>query len=397
MKMRRLFAGVALAAMVAATAAAGEKSIKIGVLGDQAGPYSDVGGPGAVFAVQMAIQDFGGQVLGKPIEVISADMANKPDVAATIAQRWFDTQDVDLIVDVPVTSVALAVQTIARAKKKIVLHTAAASSILTGDQCSPYSVHWMDDTTSLSVGTAQAVVAAGGSRWYFLTPDYTFGTVMQKAAEETIAKAGAQAVGSVRFPLGTNDYSSFLLRASSTNANIFAMGTVGNDTVTAIKQASEFGLTQNNRKIVVFLMFLTEIHAIGTKAAAGLYVTDGFYWNENDATRAWSKRYFEKMKKMPTKSQANAYAAVTHYLKAVKAAGTDDSTKVRAKMSEMPADYFTKAATIRQNGRVVYDLTLYEVKSPAESKEPWDLLKPAKTLPGKDAFGATDPGPCMLK
>jgi branched-chain amino acid transport system substrate-binding protein len=389
-----LIAALLAASLAAAPAGAGETSIKIGVLGDQNGPYADLGGPGSVMAARMAAEDFGGKVLGKPIEIIYADMANKADVAASIAQRWFDTQGVDAIADVPVTSVALAVQSIARAKKKVLLITGAASSVLTGAQCSPYTIHWMDDTTALSVGTARAVVAAGGKRWFFLTPDYAFGAAMQKAAEETIAKNGAEAVGSVKFPLGAQDYSSFLLRADGSTANIFAMGTVGGDTVTAIKQAGEFGLTQKNRKIVVFLMFLPEVHAIGLQSAKGLYVTDGFYWDADAASRAWSKRYFERMKKMPSKSQANTYAAVMHYLKAVQAAGTDDAAAVSAKMKEMKADYFGRGATIRQNGRVVYDLTLYEVKAPSESKYAWDYLKPVRTLTGAEAFGETDPGAC---
>ncbi len=397
MNWKCLFASLLLAPLMAGTAAGGETSIKIGVLGDQGGPYADLGGPGSVLAARMAAEDFGGEVLGKPIEIVYADMQNKPDVAASITQRWFDTQGVDAITDVPLTSVALAVQSIARTKKKVLLITGAASAVLTGAQCSPYTVHWMDDTTALSVGTARAVVAAGGKRWFFITPDYAFGAAMQKAAEDALAATGAETVGSVKFPLGTPDYSSFLLRADGSTANIFALGTVGGDTVTAIKQAGEFGLTQKNRKIVVFLMFLPEVHAIGLKSAQGLYVTDGFYWDADEKTRTWSKRYFEQMKKMPSKSQANTYAAVMHYLKAMQAAGTDDSAAVSAKMKEMKADYFGHEATIRKNGRVVYDLTLYEVKSPDEAKYAWDYLKPVRTLPGKEAFGETEPGDCTVQ
>jgi branched-chain amino acid transport system substrate-binding protein len=384
-------------ALVSTQAFAGEKMIKIGVLGDESGPYSDLGGPGSVMAAQMAADDYGGKVLGKPIKIVSADMQNKPDVASSIARRWFDVEGVDAIADVPLTSVALAVQSVAREKKKILLITGAASADLTGKACSPYTVHWMDDSRALSVGTGHAVVAAGGKRWFFLTPDYAFGAAMERAASAAVVAAGGTVDGSTKFPLGTPDYSSFLLTAGSSPATIFGLSTVGGDTVTAVKQAAEFGLTQNNRKIVVFLMFLPEVHAIGLGAAHGLYITDGFYWDENEQARTWSKRYFERMKKMPSKSQANTYAAVSNYLKALDAAKTEDADAVSKQMKTAPANYFGKPAVIRQTGRVAYDLTVYEVKKPDESRYPWDYYKPIQKVTAEEAFGPDVPGECVMR
>jgi branched-chain amino acid transport system substrate-binding protein len=395
--MKRLLTLGIAAMLVGSPALAGERSIKIGVLGDESGPYSDLGGPGSVLAAQMAADDYGGRVLGKPIEIVSADMQNKPDIASSIARRWFDVEGVDAIADVPLTSVALAVQSVAREKKKILLITAAASADLTGKACSPYTVHWMDDTRALSVGTGRAVVAAGGKQWFFLTPDYAFGAAMERAASAAVVAAGGTVVGNAKFPLGTADYSSYLLAAGSSPATIFGLSTVGGDTVTAVKQAAEFGITQNDRKIVVFLMFLPEVHAIGLASAHGLYITDGFYWDENDKARAWSKRFFERMRKMPSKSQANTYAAVTNYLKALDAAKTDDADAVSKQMKTTPADYFGKRAIIRQTGRVVYDLTVYEVKKPDESQYPWDYYKPVRKVSAEEAFGPDVPGECILK
>ena len=381
--------------LTASTAFAGERAIKIGVIGDQSGPFADLGGRGSIVAAQMAAEDHGGRALGKPIEIISADMQNKPDVASSITRQWFDVENVDMVTDVPLTSVALAVQNIAREKKKVVFITGAASADLTGRACSPYSVHWMDDTRALSVGTANAVVAAGGKNWFFMTPDYAFGAAMEQAAGQAIVAAGGKISGSAKFPLSTADYSSYLIRGAASDATIFGLSSVGGDTVNAVKQAAEFGLTRNNRKIAVFLMFLPEVHAIGLQQAQGLDITDGFYWDENEQTRAWSKRYFERMGRMPSKSQGNTYASVRHYLKAVEAAKTDDSTAVSAQIRQLPADYFGKQARVRKNGRVVYDLTLYEVKAPGDSKYPWDYQKPIRTLSGTEAFGATEPGDCV--
>ena len=395
--MKLTCAVTVLAILAGGPAYAGDKAIRIGVLGDQSGVYADLGGPGAVLAAQMAADDYGGKALGKPIEIISADLLNKPDVAAAIAGRWYDVEGVDAITDVPLTSVALAVQNISREKKKVLLITAAASADLTGKACSPYTIHWMDDTSALSVGTARAVVAAGGNKWFFLTPDYAFGTAMERAATAAITAAGGTIVGSAKFPLGTPDYSSFLLTANSSPANIFALSTVGGEIITAVKQSAEFGLTQNNRKMVVFLMFIQEVNAIGLKAAQGLYITDGFYWDQDEQTRAWSRRFFARMNKMPSKSQANTYAAVMNYLKALDAAKSDDAATVMRQMKSTKADCFGKPVSIRQNGRVAYDLTVYEVKSPAESKYPWDYYTPVRKVSADEAFGTDGAGECPLK
>ncbi len=383
----RLYLTVAVCIVMAGSAAASESGIRIGVLGDQSGPFKDIGGAGAVLAAQMAIEDFGGTVLGKPITVVIGDTQNKPDIAGLIARKWFDVEQVDAIVDLPVTSVAMAVQSIARDKKKIVLQTAAASAELTQKACSPYSVHWTDDTNALAIGTSQAVIAAGGKTWFFLTPDYSFGAFMEMTASNTIRTNGGKVVGAVKFPFGTPDYSSYLLTADASKADVFALSTVGGDTLNAMKQASEFRLTQGGQKIVVFNMFINEIDALGLSSAKGLYLTDGFYWDENEMTRAWSKRFFDKMKKMPSKSQANTYAATMHYLRAIKESGSDDARIVAEKMRSLPGDYFGKHAYIRQNGRVVYDLKLYEAKSPGESRYPWDYLKPLRKIDGEQAFG----------
>jgi len=371
----------------AGLAVAGETKIRIGVLGDQSGPFSDIGGAGAVLAARMAAADFGGTVLGRPIEVLSGDTQNKPDIAATIARRWFDVEGVDTIVDLPVTSVAMAVQFIGRDRKRVVLQTAAASAELTQKGCSPYSVHWTDDTNALAIGATQAIIANGGRTWFFLTPDYSFGAFMEKAASDVVKSEGGVVVGGTKFPFGTPDYSSYLLTAAGSKAQVFALSTVGGDTLNAMKQAHEFGLTRDGPRIVVFNIFINEVNALGLNASKGLYLTSGFYWDENEKTRAWARRFFEVMKRMPNKTQANTYAAVFHYLRAVKEAGTDDAAAVAAKMRKLVGDYFGKSAHIRNNGRVVYDLTLYETKTPAESKYPWDYLKAVRAIEGERAFG----------
>ena len=394
--MRLISMLIMLIALAGTQALAGEKAIRIGVLGDQSGvlgsrrPRRGAGRP-----------DGGGRLWREGARQADRDhlrrFAQQARRRCRHRGRWYDVEGVDAITDVPLTSVALAVQNISREKKKVLLITAAASADLTGKACSPYTVHWMDDTSALSVGTARAVVAAGGNKWFFLTPDYAFGAAMERAATAAITAAGGTVVGSAKFPLGTPDYSSFLLTANSSPANIFALSTVGGETVTAVKQAAEFGLTQNNRKMVVFLMFLQEVNAIGLKAAQGLYITDGFYWDENEQTRAWSRRFFARMNKMPSKSQANTYAAVTNYLKALDAAKSDDAATVMRQMKSTKADYFGKPVSIRQNGRVAYDLTVYEVKSPAESKYPWDYYKPVRKVSADEAFGPDNAGECTVK
>jgi branched-chain amino acid transport system substrate-binding protein len=303
-------------------------------------------------------------------------------------------EGVDAIADLPVTSVAFAVQDLAREKKKVLLINAAAADELTGEACSPYTIHWQDDSRALSVGTTQAVLASGLKRWLFLTPDYAWGQLMEAAATRTIRENGGTVVGSLKFPLGISDYSSALLAAEASKAEVYATGTVGNDTLNLLKQASEFHLAHGSARIVVFQIFLPEIHSLGLAQAQGLYVTDGFYWDKNEVTRAWSRAFFARHGKMPSKSQAYTYLSVMHYLKAVQSSGADDAETVSRAMKSMPADDFGEQVRIRANGRVMYDLALYEVKSPQQSKYPWDYYRFVRAIPAAVAFGGSDRDTC---
>lgn len=395
---RRLFLGGSAAMATGARGAHASDTgpIRIGVLGDQSGITADAGGPGTVTAVKMAVTDFGGKVGERPIEVISADMLMKPDVAAQIAARWYDIEGVDVIVDLPLSSAALAVLEVARTRKKSTLVTAAATVDFTGAKCSPTNVHWIDDTYALANVAARAVVAAGGKSWFFITADYTFGTTMQADAEAAVRAAGGTVVGSVRNPIGAGDFSSYLLAASSSGANVIGLASVGGDTITAIKQAAEFGIGKGGQRLAGFLVFITDIHALGLEVAQGLYVSSGFYWNQNDASRAFSQRFMQERHVMPTKSQAASYAATVHWLKAVEAAGTTDSVVVNRQMRMAPGDFFGKPTVIRQDGRAVYDMDLYRVKAPSETKIPWDYYKPISTVLGDDAFRSVTAGGCSM-
>lgn len=370
------------------------KPVKIGVLVDEQGFASDIGGTGATLAAKMAVEDFGATVLGRPIQVVSADMQNKPDVASNIVRQWFDLDGVDMVTDIPVSSVALAVQSVAREKKKVLMISAATTTELTNAQCSPYSIHWADDTNALSVGTTKAVVEAGGKSWFFITADFAFGTAMEKAATEAIKQAGGTVVGGVKHPIGTSDFGSYLLTAQGSGAKVVALANVGADTITAIKQASEFGLPAGGQKLVGYIVFITDVHSLGLDLAQGLYVTEGFYWDQNDRTRDWSKRFLARHGKMPSKEQANTYLATLHWLKAVKEAGTTDAEAVTATMKAMPTDYFGTPGSIRKDGRVLYDLTLYQVKGKAESKGAWDYYTPIRTIPSNEAFLPLETSAC---
>jgi len=390
-----LAAGAAFAALLSTGGAlAGQTAIKIGVMIDGSGFAQDTGGTGAVTAAEMAAADYGGKALGKPIQIVSADMQNKPDVASSIARQWFDQDQVDAITDLPVSSVGLAVQQIGREKKKVLLISAAATAELTGAQCSPTSIQWADDTEALANGTAKAIVASGGKKWFFITADFAFGAAMEGAASAVIKASGGEVVGDVKHPLGTNDFSSYLLKAQASGANVIGLANVGMDSIATIRQAGEFGLTQGGQQLAGFIVFISDIHSLGLKTAQGTYVTTGFYWDDNDATRAFAKRFFEKRQRMPTKEQANTYAAVLHYLKAIDAAKTDDAEKVTAQMKAMPTDYFGRAGSIRQDGRVLYDLALYQVKKPEESKYPWDYYKKVRDIPAAEAFRPLAAGGC---
>jgi branched-chain amino acid transport system substrate-binding protein len=390
------FSAAALSTAALSAQAQTSQPVRIGVLADEAGFASDIGGKGAVLATRMAVEDFGGSVLGRPVEVLSADMQNKPDVASNIVRSWFDREGVDMVTDIPVSSVALAVQAVAREKKKVLMISAATTTELTNAQCSPYSIHWADDTASLAVGTTKAVVQSGGTSWYFITADFAFGTAMEKAATEAIKQAGGTVVGGVRHPMGTSDFGSYLLSAQGSGAKVVALANVGAETIGTIKQAGEFGLTESGQRLVGYIVFITDIHSLGLDLAKGLYVTSGFYWDKNDQTRAWAKRFFDRHGKMPTKEQANTYLAALHWLKGVKAAGTTDAEAVTAAMKAMPTDYFGTPGSIRKDGRVLYDLELYQVKSPAESKAPWDYYKQVRSIPASEAFLPIETSTCSF-
>jgi branched-chain amino acid transport system substrate-binding protein len=363
--------------------------VKIGVLNDQSGPYADLGGKGAVMAAQMAADDFGGKVLGKPIQIVGADHQNKPDIASNIVNQWLDTENVDVIADVPTSSVALAVQEITKNKNRIHLNSSAASSELTAGKCSPTGIHYAYDTYALAKGTGGTLVKEGGDSWYFITADYAFGHALEKDTSAAVVAAGGKVVGAVRHPFpGTTDFSSFLLQAQSSGAKVVGFANAGADTINSIKQAGEFGLVAGGQKLAGLLVFLSDVHSLGLKTAQGLVITDGWYWDRDDESRAWAKKFAEKHGgKMPTMVQASVYSSTTHYLKAVDAAKTDEAKAVVAKMKEMPInDFFAKNGKIREDGRMVHDMLLVQVKKPEESKGPYDYYKILRVIPGEEAF-----------
>ncbi len=361
--------------------------LKIGVLTDLAGPFADSGGAGSVLAANMAVKDFGATVLGRKIEIISGDTLNKPDVASALARKWFENEGVSAIVDLPVTPVAFAAQTVAKQLNKIVMITAAATSDFTAKACAIQSTHWSDDTHALAAGTAMELVKGGSKSWEFIAVDTAFGTALVKEASDVIVPAGGNVVGTVRHPVGALDYSSLLLQAQTSKAGIIGLATVGNDLINVIKQSKEFGLgADGSQQLVAFLVFITDIHALGPDVAKNLLVTSGFYWNSTDASRAFAQRFFAERKAMPTKTQAGVYAAVTHYLKSVAAAGTDEAAATGKKMRELPVTYFGKPASVRSDGRVVFDLDLFKVKAKAAQTAPWDYYEKVRSIPAADAF-----------
>ena len=401
-KLSALLVAGALASFAAvpgtASAQVSDDLVKIGVLNDMSGLYADLGGQGSVIAAQMAVADYGAEKKGMKVEIISADHQNKPDVGSSIARQWFDTDKVDVIVDVPTSSVALAVNQVAREKKKAMLNSGAASSDLTGKDCSPNTVHWTYDTWMLANGTGSAIVKTGGDSWFFLTADYAFGHALERDTENVVKAGGGKVVGKVRHPLNTQDFSSFLLQAQASKAKIIGLANAGGDTINSIKQASEFGITQSGQNLAGLLVFLTDVHGLGLKIAQGLILTETFYWDLNDSTRAWTKRFVEKSGgKYPTMVHAGVYGAVLHYLKAVEAGKTDDGTKTIAKMKEIPTDdpLFGKG-TIRADGRKIHPAYLFEVKKPAESKGPYDYYKLRTTIPADQAFRPLSEGNCPL-
>jgi branched-chain amino acid transport system substrate-binding protein len=397
MKIAGLSAGVAVAVMLTTTASAEISGVKIGVLNDMSGLYADIGGPGSVEAARMAIADFGGTVNGKKIELINADHQNKPDVGSAIANQWFGNDGVDAIVDVPTSSVALAVQEVARNKDKVFLISGAAASDLTGKACSPNSVHWTYDTVALANGTGGAVVKAGGDTWFFITADYAFGHALERDTAKVVEDNGGKVLGKVRAPLNTADFSSFLLQAQNSKAKIIGLANAGGDTINSIKQAGEFGIVEGGQKLAGLLVFISDIHSLGLQAAHGLQLTEAFYWDQNDDTRAWSKRFFDKTKREPTMVQAGVYGAIMHYLAAVKATNSSDGATVVKQMKATPVnDFMTKNGKIREDGTLFRDMYLFEVKKPSESKGAWDYYKQIAVIPGEQAFKLPGPNQCPL-
>ncbi len=370
--------------------------VKIGMLTDMSGVYADIVGPGAVIAANLAIADFGGKVLGKPIELVVADHQNKADLTAAKAREWFDTQKVDMLADVAATAPALAALEVAKQKNKIALFPSAASSRLSNENCSPISVHWTYDTYALAAGTGRGVVKTGGDSWFFLTADYAFGTNLEKDTTDVIKAEGGKVLGAVRHPLNASDFSSFLLQAQASKAKVVGLANAGGDMINAIKAANEFGITKT-QKLAALLVFINDIHSLGLPVAQGMLLTEAFYWDTNDETRKWSRRFFEQHKRMPNMAQAGIYSGITHYLKAVQAAGTDETTAVMAKMKAMPVnDFMTRNGKIREDGRLIRDMYVYEVKKPSESNYPWDYYKLKATIPAEQAFLPLSRSSCPL-
>jgi branched-chain amino acid transport system substrate-binding protein len=381
-----------------ACAQASDNTVKIGVLTDLSGPASTPTGPGSVAAAQMAIDDFGGSVLGKPIQLISADHQLKPDIGAGIARRWYDTEQVDLILDVPVSSVGLAVQVVANEKHKLFITHSTGSTDFHGKFCSPYTMQWVFDTRALAVGTGREITRRGGKTWFFITDDYAFGHALEKDATQVIEANGGKVLGSVRPPFATPELSSFVLQAQQSKAQVIGIAAGPPNNTNEIKLAHEFGLVQGGQQLAGLLILITDVHALGLQTAQGLLLTTSFYWDLDDKTRAWSKRFFDKIQHMPTMWQAGVYSAVMHYLQAVKAAGTDEAEKVAAQMRTQPIDdFFSHNGHLREDGLMVHDLLLVQVKSPEESKGAWDYYKVLTQIKGDEAFGPPDPSCALVK
>ncbi|WP_412556396.1 ABC transporter substrate-binding protein [Variovorax sp. 38R] len=368
--------------------------VRIGVMADMSGLYSDMGGAGLVEAVRMAVADAGGTVNGKKIEVITANHSAKPDIAATKAREWFDTQGVDMIISGPSSGTSLAIAKIAAEKKKVVMVTGGVAAQLTNEECSPYTVHYLYDTVALARGTGAAMTRQGGKSWYFLTVDYAFGDSLEKETTQVVLANGGKVVGSVRHPLSATDFSSFLLQAQASKAQVLGLANGGGDTIGAIKAAQQFGVTKT-MKIAGLMLFITDVHALGLKLTSGINLTEAWYWDTDERSRKWSARFFEKMKKMPTSMQAASYSAALQYLKAVGAARTDGADAVMTQLRTLKIDdMYTSSGHIRGDGRMVHDLQLMEIKSPAESKRPWDYYKPVQRIPGEQAFASKAESKC---
>jgi branched-chain amino acid transport system substrate-binding protein len=396
-----LLLGTTLTFAVAGAAMADDKVVKIGALSDQSGLYADLGGPGSTLAAQMAVEDSGLKAKGWTIDVISGDHLNKPDVGVTVARQWLDVEKVDVIVDVPNSGVALAVSNLVKEKNSILLDSGAGTSDLTNAQCTPNTIHWTYDTYTLAHGTGSALTKSGGDSWFFLTADYAFGAALERDTTAAVQAAGGKVLGGVKAPISTSDFSSFLLQAQASKAKIIGLANAGADTTNAIKQAAEFGITGGGQKLAALLLFITDVNSLGLNTAQGLNFTETFYWDMNDASRAFAKRFQERMKNhnMPTMVHAGVYASLLHYFKALEALGGNphDGAKVVAKMKDMPTDdpLFGKGS-IEPNGRTVHPAYLFEVKKPSESKGPWDYYKLVATIPADEAFTPLDKSTCAL-
>jgi branched-chain amino acid transport system substrate-binding protein len=404
MKTRPLFAKAALAAAIAlgsasASAQYSDGVIKLGVINDMSGLYADIAGPGSLWAARKAVEDFGAAAKGMKVEVIGADHQNKPDVGSNIVRQWFDVEKVDAVVDVPTSSVALAVNQIVREKNKVMLNSGAATSDLTNKACSPNTVHWTYDTVALANSTGRAAVRTGGDTWFILTADYAFGHALERDVENVVTKAGGKVIQKVRHPFPGQDFSSFLLQAQASKAKVIGLANAGGDTINSIKQAAEFGITRGGQNLAGLLVFITDVHSLGLQTAQGMLLTETFYWDLNDGTRNFAKAFAAAHKgRMPTMVQAGVYASVLHYLKAVQDLKSDaDGLKVVERMKAMPTDdpLFGKG-TIRADGRKIHDVHLFEVKKPSESKGPWDYYKLRATTPGNEAFRQVADSECPL-
>jgi branched-chain amino acid transport system substrate-binding protein len=396
MTLKILWTAVAAMALGAAGAAAQTAPVKIGVLTDMASLYADIGGKGSLEAAKMAAED-AGPVLGQPVQVIGGDHQDKPDVGSSIARQWYDQEGVDVITDVPNSGVALAVNEVSREKKKIALWTGPASSDLTGPKCNAYAASWVYDTYALAHVTGSAVVKSGGDSWFFLTADYAFGHALERDTTAVVEASGGKVLGDVSVPLNNADFSSFLVQAQSSKAKVIGLANAGGDTINSIKQGAEFGIVEGGQKFAALLMFISDVHSLGLKTAQGLELSAPFYWDMNDETRAFSKRFSDRVGRPPTFTQAGVYSAIHHYLNAVKAINSKDPDKVMAKMRETPInDFMTKNGKLRADGRVIRDFYLFEVKKPSESKAPWDYYKLLQSVSGDDAFRPLDKGGCPL-
>ena len=401
MFLNRMRIALAAAVMSLATLAQGQVSgdtVKIGVLTDMSGVLSDLSGAGSVTAVRMAVEDFGGKVLGKPIEVVQADHQSKPDLASSLAREWIDQQGVDMITDLTNSAIALAVASLVRDKSRIAIVNGAGTTRITNQDCSLNTVHYTWDTYAMAYGTAKAIVKQGGDTWYFLTADYAFGHQSEKDVSAVVVAAGGKVLGSSKHPQGTSDFSSFILKAQQSGAKIIGLANGGADTINSIKAAEEFGLsTSGKQNLAGLAVFITDIHTLGLKSSQGLILTTGFYWDRDEETRKFSRRFFERQKKMPTAIQAGNYSSTLHYLKAVQAAGTDEAGAVMTKMKSLPVnDFFATNGKIRQDGRMVHDMYLVQVKKPDESKYAWDYFKVLATIPGDEAFQPLSQSTCPL-